>query len=216
MSRRSRTNNINSTRVRKISLQNDYAFGIISPVSCTSLPVPVPLSRCASDEIKIPCIIVRPWQVESRSSRIYNSEYPDMDIDFGIDPLSELDCSPSNSYTCSTSLERFRRWSFSNFQYASKEMDPSGTEFTSQFTSDEENFIACRNNISGSPRNILVGKPDLEENWISEFINSIPEKIRKISTEKRPTNSDTNIYHPDEDLRRQLKKVYVYWPFKLN
>lgn len=210
MARGNRSSNSNSTRVRKISIQNEYAFGIISPVSSTTLPLPImhKISRCTSDEIKIPCIVARPWQVESRSAREIDSNDPG--IDLGIDPLSEL--LPSSPSSFSTSAEKFRRWSFSNFQSASKATDPSGTEVSSQFTSDDEEFLTTRKNINGSYANLLVGKPGIDDNWISDFIISIPEKIRKISTEKKPTSSDsqTNIYSPDKDLRRKLQRVYVY------
>ncbi len=208
MARRNRSSNLNNTRARKISIQNDYAFGIISPVSSTTLPLPVikKLSHCTSDEIKIPCIVARPWQVESRNSREIDSG-----IDLGVDPLSEMLTNSPSSFT--TSTEKFRRWSFSNLQSASKATDPSGTEVSSQFTSDDEDFMRTKKNINGSYANMLVGKPGIDDNWISDFIISIPDKIRKLSTEKKPTSSTdslTNIYYPDEDLRKKLKRVYVY------
>lgn len=210
MARRNRSSNLNNTRVRKISIQNDYAFGIISPVSSTTLPLPVlhKLSRCTSDEIKIPCIVARPWQVESRSSREIDSNDPGIDI--GVDPLSDLLTNSPSSF--STSTEKFRRWSFSNLQSAFKATDPSGTEVSSQFTSDDEDFMRTRKNINGSYANILIGKPGIDDNWISDFIISIPDKIRKLSTEKKPTSSDslTNIYSPSEELRKKLQRVYVY------
>lgn len=210
MGRRNASSSVsNNTRVRKISLQNEYAFGIISPVSATTLPVPIPVSRRTSGEMHIPCILVRPWQVErQRMSSICGSP-----VDIGFDPLSELpSSSPRDTCKLSTSSERFRRWSFSNLQSAFKATDPTGTEITTQFTSSEEDFMPS-SRVNGSYTNLLIAKPGCnEDKWISEFITSIPERMRKLSSEKRPSNSETNIYFPDKDLKRQLKNMYVYWP----
>ncbi|CAL8110153.1 unnamed protein product [Orchesella dallaii] len=190
MSRRNRSLNVDITKVRKISLQNDYAFGIISPVTSTTLPIPVPLRRGISDESKIPCIVPGPSQIEKRLSRNYDPNDPNMP-ELGVDPLC---------ISLGNSSDKFRRWSVSNFQQAYQITTPTGTEASSQFASDED-ITDGMDFTNGSYVNLVEG--------ITGFITKTSGKIRKLSTEKKPF-SDTNIYSPNQDLKEQLKKCYVY------
>jgi hypothetical protein len=178
-----------SDRRRKISLQNDYAYGIISPIgSATVLPsnlnphqIPVSLSS-SSSSLPVSC----------NEFAIISLDQEE-DIEIGEEASLVLLGPHMN-----TPNRGFRRWSLCNFQEAGQPVYPSMAEDTAgNFVSDEN--LSSRMSYSSSSASL---------NWIAGIICNIPDRIRKVSVDRNKFNVQAR--HKDGVIREQLKKMIVY------
>lgn len=184
----------NRDRRRKISLQNDYAYCIIEPVSS---PIMVPVRDSVSFSSSRPRIQL----LEEPEPQDHDSH--DIDVEVGEDAYLSLERQAHLS-------ESFRRWSFSNYQRSGIPTVATVSEITAMDFVPESNGYGFKllgpewkEGTSSGQSSKSSSTSSL--NWVTGMISNIPERIRKLSSDrKKPLDIK------DQDLRKQMKNLVVY------
>ncbi|XP_021958354.1 uncharacterized protein LOC110854245 [Folsomia candida] len=194
-------------RTRKISLQNDYAYCIISPVSPSVVPIQgsKTTNRYSSLSNDQPQIRTDSYQDSPlHPHHLYNNE---------IEEAEEAYLSLETN----TETRGFRRWSFCNFQTSGIPVSPAVSEATAlEFGGNnydgygfklmgDGNLNKGNQRSSGSLNSSSSSSTSLS--IISGMISNIPDRIRKISSGNK---LDVVSLQRDEDARDQLRKLVVY------
>jgi len=193
---RNRSNN-NSNRTRKISLQHDYAYCIISPVSPSVIPI------------------------QEYRTQAFRHSYQNLEeIDVGEEAYTTLEekCATGENggiIGLTAGTTNFHRWSFCNFQTSVAPTAPAMTEETAiQFANayDEYRFKLIVDKPDDKPSSSSSSSSNSGSSTsltkFTDVISQLPDRIRKISSENKKFNAQT--MQKDHDIREQMKKLVVF------